>query len=204
MNDITPAVTAAGVRRRTAVLLSVLFMCGIAALALINWVMLPDSVKHRPVAAAAAPSNSRPAPRPTHSFAPAWKIVLPASAGNYTRQPDDKAATSAAAKDPVGAVYVSDLDPRDVVVISGASGTTFGRNPEAEINAAMTGFMPRDIVGLRVTALGGVGACAGSATCVFITDGVTLTFAFSGPGTARAADAAARVPRLSIDILKPI
>jgi hypothetical protein len=214
MDNITPAetgpaVTAAGVRRRTAVLLSVLFMCGVVALALINWAILPDSVKHRPATAAGAPSNSGPVPRPTHSFVQAWKIVLPASTDNYTRQPDDRAATSAAeqlraagAKDPVAAVYASDLDPRDVVVISGATGTAFGRDPEAEINVAMTGFMPGDVVRLRVPALGGKGACAGSVTCVFVTDGVTLNFTFSGPDTARSADAAAQVPRLSIDIVK--
>ncbi|GAA3292457.1 hypothetical protein Dvina_17735 [Dactylosporangium vinaceum] len=199
----------AGVGGRAAVALSVAVMCGVGGLVLAKGVARFNAVAHRPIAA--TPASSRTAPRAARSVVVVWKIVLPTTADHYTRQPDGGTATSAierlrasGAKDPVGAVYVSDLDPRNVVVVSGATSTTFGPDQDGEVDAALAGFAPGDIERVRVPAIGGRAACAGTATCVLVAEGLLLDFTFSGPGTAKPADAAAQVSLLSADIVQPL
>jgi hypothetical protein len=58
--------------------------------------------------------------------------------------------------------------------------------------------------------VGGKGACVAdpagttqTAVCLFYASGVFLVFRFGGPGTAAPADAAAQVPLLAFDIVKP-
>ena len=206
-----PDVPRTAIRRRSLVLGVVLFLgivAGSVAVSVATSVPAPVTTS--------GPTTSR-----TVGGSP-WRVGMPDTTDSYTRSRDQAAAVAAVDQlraagvvDPVGAAYVSDLDPRNTVLIYGAAGTAFGHDLDDEIAAALDALRRQDLVlstpvGLTLPAVGGKGTCVSGAgggfhttACVFVTHGAFLVFRFGGPGTAAPEDAAAQVPLLAFDIIKP-
>jgi hypothetical protein len=206
VEETVPAPTATR-RRWKVVLLVVLLLGAVGGLATANRALpkRAPAVNHQ--AAAVLPRSDLP-----------FKIVTPDRTDGYTRVPDDvtvrlllEQLRSAGIEHPAGASYVSDREPRDTVLVYGATGTAFGRDPDLEIAAAFDGLRHQGLtlgepVALTLPAIGGRGACVSTgqtSVCVFYASAVFLVFRFEGPGTAAPADAAAQVPLLAFDLVKP-